>query len=180
MMARKFPDIRRSANCITLSALLLIAQGVALASEAAAFAVPAAAAQNAGTPGVGRVVISLILVLALLLGGAWLTRRVSGMTGGGTPRLRMLANISLGARERAVLIAVDGREVLLGVAPGNVRTLLIGDPVAMADADASATGSIAAAANVGAESKKGASVTGVKGTDLKTAFGDILRRSLGR
>ncbi len=158
-------DIQRNVTRFTALASLLIVQGAALASEAPAFAAPAAAAaQGAGTPGVGRVAISLILVLALLLGGAWLTRRVSGMAGGANPRIRMLANISLGARERAVLIAVDGRELLLGVAPGNVRTLLVGDPPAVADSEGEAAGSAAKLAVPG----------------LKATFGDVLRRSLGK
>jgi flagellar protein FliO/FliZ len=157
-------DRQRNVTWFTRVALLLMLQGVALAGEAPAFAAPAAAAQSSGAPGVGRVVISLILVLVLVLGGAWLTRRLSGMAGGANPRLRLLANISLGARERAVLIAVDGREVLLGVAPGNVRTLLVGDPPAVPDSEGEATGSAARLAVPG----------------LKATFGDVLRRSLGR
>jgi flagellar biogenesis protein FliO len=76
----------------------------------------------------------------------------------------MLANISLGARERAVLIAVDGREVLLGVAPGNVRTLLVGDPPAVPDSEGDTAGSTAKLAVPG----------------LKATFSDTLRRSLGK
>jgi flagellar protein FliO/FliZ len=173
-----FSDSQRYVTQVAFLLLLLVMQRVALAAAAPAFAAPVAvAAQGGGTPGVGRVVLSLILVLALLLGGAWLTRRVSGMASGGTPRLRMLANISLGARERAVLIAVDGREVLLGVAPGNVRTLLVGDPVAAQDADDSPSGATNAGATVGAT---GGPMPGVNASNLKTAFSDILRRSLGR
>jgi len=180
MVARNIPDRLQSATQFALSLpLLLILPGVAFAGEAPAFAAPvAAAAQGGGTPGVGRVVISLIFVLALLLGGAWLTRRVSGMAGGTNQRLRLLANISLGARERAVLIAVDGREVLLGVAPGNVRTLMIGDPVATPDTDSAGSGGVAAAAAADGGGAGAGAV--VKGADLKAAFGDILRRSLGR
>ena len=157
--------IRRNVTWFAGLALLQVLHGVAVAADAPAFAAPAAAAaQGAGTPGVGRVVISLVLVLALLLGGAWLTRRVSGMAGGANPRIRMLANISLGARERAVLIAVDGREVLLGVAPGNVRTLLVGDPPVAPENDGDVAGA--------------ATTLAVPG--LRATFGDVLRRSLGR
>ena len=160
-MARKIPDLRSRATQFTAVAVSLFLQGTALAADAPAFAAPAAA-PAASTPGVARVLLSLLLVLGLLIGGAWLTRRVSGVAGGANPRLRVLANISLGARERAVLIAVDGREVLLGVAPGNVRTLLLGDPVATpAEGEAADSGGIA-----------------VPG--LRANFGDILRRSLGK
>ena len=161
MMARNIPVVRWRATQFTALAVSLFLHGVALAADAPPFAAPAAA-QPASTPGVARVLLSLLLVLGLLVGGAWLTRRVSGMAGGASPRLRVVANLSLGARERAVLVAVDGREVLLGVAPGNVRTLLVGDPVAAhADGPAAEPGGIA-----------------VPG--LRANFGDILRRSLGK
>lgn len=172
-------DVHRTVTRVTLPALLLLSGQGALAADAPAFAAPAAAAQGAGTPGIGRVVVSLVLVLALLLGGAWLTRRVSGLAGGKNPRLRMLANISLGARERAVLISVDGREVLLGVAPGNVRTLLVGDPVSTADNEGAGADGVATSVSAAA-SGTAAGMAGMNNADLKTAFGDILRRSLGR
>ena len=39
----------------------------------------------------------------------------------------VLAQVSFGARERAVLLRVGAQQVLVGVAPGNVRTLHIID-----------------------------------------------------
>jgi flagellar protein FliO/FliZ len=153
------PDFRRVLR-LPQSLWLVALHGAAQAADAPAFAAPAAAATG-GTPGVGRVLVSLILVLALLLGGAWLTRRLSGVSGGTQSRIRLLASVSLGARERAVLIAVDGREVLLGVAPGNVRTLLVGEPPAPDDAGSSGPATLA-----------------VPG--LRASFGDMLRRSLGK
>jgi flagellar biogenesis protein FliO len=43
--------------------------------------------------------------------------------GGGNAQLEMLAQLPLGTRERAVLVRVGDSQVLIGVAPGNVRTL---------------------------------------------------------
>ncbi|MBT8429393.1 MAG: flagellar biosynthetic protein FliO, partial [Gammaproteobacteria bacterium] len=35
--------------------------------------------------------------------------------------------VSLGAREKAVLLSVEGRRLLVGIAPGRVQTLLVLD-----------------------------------------------------
>jgi len=37
--------------------------------------------------------------------------------------VQVLGGVSLGTRERAVLLSVDGTRLLVGVAPGQVRTL---------------------------------------------------------
>lgn len=65
----------------------------------------------------------LFIVLALLLFFLFLFRKVAGVRPGGMVRMQVLGAIQLGARERAVLISVRGRELLLGVTPQSVRTL---------------------------------------------------------
>lgn len=65
----------------------------------------------------------LIAVLALMLALAWLVKRYVQVPGMGKGQIKILGGISLGPRERAVLISVGGERVLLGVAPGRVQTL---------------------------------------------------------
>jgi flagellar protein FliO/FliZ len=65
----------------------------------------------------------LLLILGLILGGAWLFRRYGNLPMGGKGVVKVLGGASVGARERVVLIEVDGVRLLLGVAPGQVRTL---------------------------------------------------------
>jgi hypothetical protein len=62
-----------------------------------------------------------------LLGMAWFARRVRGAGGASAAGLTVLAQVSLGTRERAVLLRVGRLQVLVGVAPGNVRTLHVID-----------------------------------------------------
>ena len=76
-----------------------------------------------------RVTLAMVLVLGALLGAAWLARRVRGAGAAGSAGLAVLAQVSLGARERAVLLRVGAMQVLVGVAPGNVRTLHVIDGV---------------------------------------------------
>jgi flagellar protein FliO/FliZ len=65
----------------------------------------------------------LLLILILILGGAWLFKRFGHMPMGGKGVVKILGGVSVGAREKVVLIEVENVRLLLGVAPGHVRTL---------------------------------------------------------
>lgn len=67
------------------------------------------------------------LVLAVVLALAWLVKRFAITPGVGRGAVQILGGVSLGPRERAVLVSVEGQKLLLGVAQGNVRTLHILD-----------------------------------------------------
>jgi len=116
---------RRLRPLLTLStgcALLLPARNWA-AESATRFAQPVQAVAAGGTLSMLRVCAALLLVLGLVFGASWLLRRVRVFGGGPAPTLGVVAQISLGARERAVVLRVGERQVLLGVAAGNVRLL---------------------------------------------------------
>lgn len=84
-----------------------------------------------------RVVLSLAGVVALAMALAWMARRLQLGAGHAHRRLRVLESLPVGAKERVVLIALGDRQLLLGVAPGSVRTLQILDtPVAEPPASA--------------------------------------------
>ncbi|MCC7464326.1 MAG: flagellar biosynthetic protein FliO [Gammaproteobacteria bacterium] len=120
-------------------ALLLAAALPAVAAHAS-FAAPPSPALPGPTGGLLRVLLALALVLAAVAGVAWLLRRMRGLGGGGERAIELVAQASLGTRERVVLVRVGGHELLLGVAAGSVRTLLVlGDSVAVAQ-DAAAPG----------------------------------------
>lgn len=71
-------------------------------------------------------VLQLLLGLGLVLGTifviAWLLRRVT-LLPGQHRKLKVVAALSLGQRERAVLVQVGDQQVLLGVAQGQVTLL---------------------------------------------------------
>jgi flagellar protein FliO/FliZ len=109
---------------LPLAALALGACRLASAASELPFAQPdAGSATRAGGAGMLRVMLALLLVLAAVFATAWFVRRVRGLGGAEGTGLEILAQIPLGARERAVLIRVGDRQILIGVAPGNVRTL---------------------------------------------------------
>lgn len=96
----------------------------ALASSVATLptAVPATPSPLSGPSLLGSL-LALILVLGLILGLAWLLRRLPGhgqSAGGG---LRAIASLSIGAKERLLVVEVGGEQLLIGVSPGGVSLL---------------------------------------------------------
>ncbi len=67
--------------------------------------------------------LGLILVLATLMLLAWLLRRLHGIHSPLGGALRLLGVLSLGTRERIMLIQVGDTQLLLGVTPGRIQTL---------------------------------------------------------
>ena len=74
-----------------------------------------------------QMIVGLLIVLFLVFAIAWVLRRVGGasLTGNGT--LKVISGMSMGARERVVLLQVGEEQLLLGVSPGRVQTLHVLD-----------------------------------------------------
>lgn len=128
------------------------------------FAAPTVHAAMPGQAGsLVRVVLALMLVLGAILAAGWFSRRMHGVRADRHSALQVLAQLSLGPRERAVLVRVGGQQVLLGVASGNVRALhvLPSEENAPIDADAAAPGPAAQSAQ-------------------RPTFKSLLLRSLGK
>jgi flagellar protein FliO/FliZ len=70
----------------------------------------------------------LILILVLIIGGAWLFKRLGRLPMAGKGLVTVLGGVSVGPRERVVLLKVDDARLVVGVAPGQVRTLHVMDP----------------------------------------------------
>lgn len=106
----------------SLLALVLLA-GPALADAAPKSVATGGLPTGDLTSAAIRMVLGLAVVLALLGATAWLSRRFrigGGMRGG---LIEVVSGLSLGARERVVLIRVGGDQVLVGVSPSGMRTL---------------------------------------------------------
>ncbi|MGH8515916.1 MAG: flagellar biosynthetic protein FliO [Panacagrimonas sp.] len=77
-----------------------------------------------GATSVVQMVLSLIAVVGIILGLAWMTRRMQVMRGGAAgSELRVRATLAVGLKERVVLIEVRGEPLLIGVAPGQITLL---------------------------------------------------------
>ncbi len=112
----------RGALCT--SALLLFR--TVHAADAPLFAAPATGTTTgaAGSGSIGQVTIALGVVLAFVFLAAWALRRLRKLNLSGNPQqMEVVAQIALGAKERAILIRVRDMQVLVGVAPGRVTAL---------------------------------------------------------
>jgi flagellar protein FliO/FliZ len=69
------------------------------------------------------VVLGLMFVVGLILLAAWLIRRTGALPMMTGQAIKVVAALSVGAREKVVLVDVGGKQILLGVAPGRISTL---------------------------------------------------------
>ncbi len=104
---------------------LLLSAG---ATRAASADVPQRLAESPLSAGnLAETGLGLLLVLGLMLGLAWLVKRYVQVPGIGKGQVQIHGGVSLGAREKAVLLSVEGKRLLVGIAPGRVQTLLVLD-----------------------------------------------------
>lgn len=138
----------------------MLARPVAAAS--AAFAAPQAPAVLPDGVAVHMVqtVLALTLVLALVFALAWASRRIRGSARAAGTGISVLAQLSLGGKERVVLLQTPDSRVLVGVSPGSVRALQV---LAVEPAQA-----VEPAATEAQSSRT-----------ISSNFRDLLRRSLG-
>ncbi len=68
---------------------------------------------------------ALLLVLIIFFLCIWLVRKVAGLSAVGPGMLRVVGGLSLGVREKVVLLQVGEKQLLLGVSPGRIETLQV-------------------------------------------------------
>lgn len=84
---------------------------------------PASQTMSEPTQAVGQVAVGLFVVVGVILGLAWLAKRFGLNSLNHQREMRVVSTISLGGREKAVLVEVAGQQLLLGVSPGRVNHL---------------------------------------------------------
>ena len=78
----------------------------------------------------GQLVIGMLIVLLCIVVLAWFAKRFTRLQSGTNGNMQILGGLSLGSRERIVLVQVGSEQILLGVAPGRVNTLCeLNEPV---------------------------------------------------
>jgi flagellar protein FliO/FliZ len=91
------------------------------------WAAPAVSSAPAATPsalmGLLQVVIGLAVVIALILGCAWLFRRLSNNMVGIPRHLRVVSAVMVGQRERVVIVELGSEWLVLGVTAQSVNLL---------------------------------------------------------
>ncbi|AMK77330.1 MULTISPECIES: flagellar biosynthetic protein FliO [Methylomonas] len=106
---------------ISLIVSVLIAP-VAWADDTAAL--PRQTAKVVSSGDVAQWLLALLLVLAVFFLSVWLLRKSGGLAFVGKSQLAVLAGLSLGMREKLVLVKVGEKQLLLGVSSGRIDKLL--------------------------------------------------------
>lgn len=113
-----------------LAGLLYLVPSLALAETLAESGSPTTPAR-APSPLGGGVLLEtaggLVLILVLIFALGWLLRRYGRLPMSSKGEIAILGGVSLGPRERAVILRVGATRLLVGVAPGRVQTLHVLD-----------------------------------------------------
>ena len=107
-------------------AILPVIVLLAIVTHSAAAATPESAVASSPPVDSGsvlQVLLGLVIVLLVIGGVAWVLRHVLRLQPTMSGQLRILGGLSMGPRERVVLLKVGETQLLLGVAPGRVHTL---------------------------------------------------------
>lgn len=67
--------------------------------------------------------IGLLIVLSVFFLCVWGVRKLSGLSVTGAEKMRVVGGLSLGMREKVILLQVGKKQLILGVTPGRIETL---------------------------------------------------------
>jgi len=67
--------------------------------------------------------LALLFIVGLLFAATWAARKVSGGKMFGQGNMRVISGIALGPKERIVLVEVEDEWLVIGIVPGQIRTL---------------------------------------------------------
>jgi flagellar protein FliO/FliZ len=115
--------IRTLTQVIPVALVSLGAFSLANASDKAAQTVAKTVGEPLSTSNLLQVMFGLIIVLAIIVAGAFLLRRFGSFTTSANGALKVLAGLSIGPRERIVLLQAGEKQLVVGIAPGRIQTL---------------------------------------------------------
>ncbi|WP_119395000.1 flagellar biosynthetic protein FliO [Salinibius halmophilus] len=76
------------------------------------------------TSELASVFFSLLLIIGLIFALAWLVRRFGGATGASSSSsMKVIASLSLGAKEKLLVVQVGDEQFLLGVTPQSINKI---------------------------------------------------------
>lgn len=105
-----------------LAIILLAASTLALAIEGTRPAyIPPPPVVSSG--GMVQIIFSLLLVLAAIAVVAWVLKRMNVARQGSGTLLKVVGGVAIGQRERIVLVELNDTWLVIGVGPGQIRTL---------------------------------------------------------
>ena len=106
-----------------LTPLNVMAEDTAGSMQSTAARSTSIAADHMSSGYLAQLVVGLLFVLLCIVVLAWLAKRFNRLQSSSYGALQVLGGISMGARERVVLVQVGTTQLLLGVAPGRINML---------------------------------------------------------
>lgn len=77
-----------------------------------------------------QVIAALLAILVLIVALSWVFRKYGQSYAGANSNMRVISALSLGGKEKAVLMQIGDEQILIGVSPGNIRKIhLLAQPV---------------------------------------------------
>jgi flagellar protein FliO/FliZ len=67
--------------------------------------------------------IGLLIVLTIFFFCVWGMRKLSGISVSGAEKMRIIGGLSLGMREKIILLQIGKKQLVLGVTPGRIDAL---------------------------------------------------------
>ncbi len=77
----------------------------------------------------------LMIVLVIIVGCSWLLRKYGNISGTTSSGLKVLGGVSVGTREKVLLLQAGKKQLVIGVAPGQIRTLHVLEEGELASAE---------------------------------------------
>jgi len=69
--------------------------------------------------------LALFIVLSLFFACIWIMRKMGAFPATNYSNMRVVGGVSLGVREKLVLVQVGEKQMILGVTPGRISNLLV-------------------------------------------------------
>jgi len=120
----------------TLTPLNALAENTTGSMQSAGARPTSIATDHMSSGYLAQLIVGLMFVLLCIVVLAWLAKRFNRLQSSSDGSLQILGGISMGARERVVLVQVGTAQLLLGVAPGRINMLhQLEQPLEKAGAD---------------------------------------------
>lgn len=101
---------------------ILLKQGLSLTLLALSSSAYSKDSQNSGSD-ILQIVLGLLIVLAVIMALAWIVKKMTCIHAGGQSVARIVGAVSVGTRERVVVLEIANRWVVVGVAAGHVSAI---------------------------------------------------------
>jgi len=92
------------------------------------------------TSSILQTIIGLVIVLTVIALSAYFLRRFGSLPGINNGVIKIIATVSMGPRERIVLLQAGEQQILVGISPGRMQTLCeLNKPVEVSETDLNMT-----------------------------------------